>query len=113
ESTATLKDDIALSKTLIQLHRRQLAEARKRLQDTKTRAAEMAKLTREIRDEQAHLDDLVRQQKEGARAAAQQRNADRLESLALAVQIAETTGNKAKEEKALNAEIRELERQIR
>lgn len=113
EATASLKDDIALANSLVTLYKNQLRIARKKLKDSQTQTQAIADLTRKLKDEQQKRRDLLKQEADAEKAAAQARRDRQEEILNLNVQIAQTTGNKRAEQRALEAEIKFYERQIR
>jgi TP901 family phage tail tape measure protein len=112
EATEKLSDDIALTNVLIRLYQAERREAAKRIKNEETRTAVIADLTRKIKDEQQKRRDLLKQQAADQAEEARARR-DRLEEiLQLDVEIAETTGNKRAQARALNAEIAFYKKQI-
>ena len=111
--TKRLDDDVKANVALRNFYRRSLAEVRKTVKDATTRASEIVQLQGQL----TAAEDAVDKAKKEQRDARKQRHQDALdkaeESRQLSIQIAQATGNKAKEERARKIEIAALERQIR
>lgn len=111
--TARLSDDIAANEALRQFYVRALADVKRTVKDATTRANQIAALTGQL----IAAEDAVAKARKERADARKKRRQDALdkaeESRQLSIQIAQATGNKAKEERARKAEIKALEIQIR
>lgn len=113
EATESIKDDIVANENLRRVFASALREVRKTVADAKAKGAAVANLTRELIAVQAEAARLQQELQDRRRQARQEARERQRESLALDVQIAEATGNRAAEIRARNAEIDFLKAQIR
>lgn len=102
QATATLADDIRVTKRLQKLYAAQKKQALRQLKDTKTRNDEVDKINAQIRELNRDLRDLREQEAERFK-----------ESLNLDVEFAQTKEDVAGEIKARQALIRELRKEQR
>lgn len=113
QATATLKDDIGAQVALRDFYKRTIEEVRRTVRDAKLAAqiiagliADQISADQEIKRSREEL----KQQRQDERREARERLR---ESLALDVQIAETTGNQGAETNAREREIAQIKREIR
>jgi TP901 family phage tail tape measure protein len=111
--TESLQDDIRRQDTLQALIKQQIQKVRDRIKDEKTRTAAIRELRQALIDSRREEDALRREQREAARARAaeQQERIDQIQQLN--IDIASERGNDAALERAINARITRINKQIK
>lgn len=113
QSTESLRDDIKRNEALRNFFRGARDDVRATVRDAQTRAQEIAALTRDLININNEIADLRRELTEARKEERREQLARQRESLELDVQIAEATGNRAREITARETEIKFLQRRIR
>lgn len=107
-----VRNDLRANANLKQVLKRQIDVVKARVQDAETKNRELGELNRKLNAVKAERRRLLREQREQEREDRDEAAANRADALADAVTIASLRGDERGQEKALNAQIRALNKRI-